>query len=393
MIVFMDFINDLFNDINKESLNEFKKLSNGATGEEGVKYLMVNCIKIQKIKDFISSSIITTGKEEETKINDSSDAYRLKGNKFYGLKQNENAFKMYTLAILSYVDDNSAENLFQKFKPILLAYSNRSAVFLDEKLYENCLKDIETIKSKLNIVNYDFTNNNNDEQFNQFIIKIINREIKCLKCMKQNDKIQNFINSISSLKIDGDLLDKVDDLKKSLCIDAQIIIPTNSIPIKNRINPKMSLQIDKQRGRHFIAKSDINIGECLIEENAYCAILLPEFCQKYCNKCLKLLIKPAGKESLSYFYNNITTCFKCKSVVYCSNDCYQRDQLSHSFECEIIEKILYNSGIAHLAYRIVTTTNYDILFKSFQWLTNNTSRLSNGKMIFFLLFIEIRLNN
>ena len=64
---------------------------------------------------------------------------------FYTFAKNNNkqAFKWYTMALL---------NAPICTESLLLAYSNRSAVFFDESLYKNCLQDINSTKYILNAI-------------------------------------------------------------------------------------------------------------------------------------------------------------------------------------------------------------------------------------------------
>lgn len=108
----------------------------------------------------------------------------------------------------------------------------------------------------------------------------------------------------------------------------------------------------------------MSAGDCLFIEKAYCAIILPEFALDYCPVCLRRI----SDEDSGYFRSdlNLEPCVECTSIIYCSNECRDRDRDEgryHKYECGVLRKLLHNLGIAHLAYRIVTTTSWEILSK------------------------------
>lgn len=109
-----------------------------------------------------------------------------------------------------------------------------------------------------------------------------------------------------------------------------------------------------------MASRDIETGECLFVEEPYSAILLPEFASDYCQTCFKSVHDPATQ---LYRHNlNIEFCPHCTNVVFCSSKCRRTNQF-HAFECQVLESLLHNVGVGHLAYRIVASTEPHVIEK------------------------------
>lgn len=58
---------------------------------------------------------------------------------------------------------------------------------------------------------------------------------------------------------------------------------------------------------------------------------------------------------------NVEFCSNCNDVVFCSEKCKLDTSGYHYLECGLIADVLHNLGISHLAYKIVTTSNEEIL--------------------------------
>lgn len=61
-------------------------------------------------------------------------------------------------------------------------------------------------------------------------------------------------------------------------------------------------------------------------------------------------------------YLNLEFCPTCVNVVFCSQKCREINKF-HKFECGILQNLLHYLGVAHLAYRIVNSTEPEILSK------------------------------
>ena len=101
-----------------------------------------------------------------------------------------------------------------------------------------------------------------------------------------------------------------------------------------------------------------------------------------------------------FFYLNIETCDECTSVFYCSNKCKTINKEQHGHECKLIKSLLHNLGIAHLAYRILASTDFDTLLEYSKKASSTTENISidyktsfDYEQIFHLLtHEEVRIN-
>ncbi len=101
-----------------------------------------------------------------------SEDNRKNGNKYYAQKLNKKAFNSFNHALL-YSND---------LKSTLLAYSNRSAVFYDEKLYEKCLIDIE---KAFNI----YFQMKTCQDLSELVFKLLNRKKNCYFYLGQREQL------------------------------------------------------------------------------------------------------------------------------------------------------------------------------------------------------------
>ena len=302
----------------------------------------------------------------EYKSSERSEAYKTKGNSFYAKSNYSEAFKHYTLA-LSYAPS---------FKSITLAYSNRSAVFNSLKLYKECLREIQTIKDLIASIT-----DAKDLNFlhDGLALKLLKRELSCLKQLNLPIFDLNELNSIFIRFLsEKDYLELKETFQKNFTTEnksAQRTCPQNEKSINpTKISECVDVKYNLSKGRYCIANRDIHVGECLFVEKAYCAILLPEFNESYCQQCFKLIY---DVKSGNFLYLNIQVCDLCTSVLYCSSQCKLEDNHKHSFECKLLKSLMHNLGIAHLAYRIVATTDFEILMK---FATKNQEASANSNI-------------
>ena len=296
----------------------------------------------------------------EEKSLDTSNEHKLKGNTFYAKSDHKQAFKHYTLAQLHAPSKTAA------IKPLVLALSNRSAVFNAEKLYDKCLSDIDTIKNLLKT----YPPSSMDAQFmaDGLALKLINREINCLVQMQRFDRLDELEQCLTAKNAENNVLilylnekalsDSKEQMQKLASTKRgpnQPFVPTTSTTLvqSTNISDCVDVKFSSLKGRYCVASKKIDAGECLFVEKAYCAILIPEFNDIYCQQCFKQLFDPKQEY---FFYLNIDTCDECTSVFYCSTKCKLADARKHVHECGLVKCLMHNLGIAHLAYRILATT-------------------------------------
>ena len=307
------YLNQLYE--NKSNLIEFKSF----TFDYQRVCFCLNKLNLPNEKDTASIWKFYEINNESHKSKELSDKYRNIGNNFYKKKEFINSFENYLLAL---------KHAPAKSDQLLLAYSNRSALFYELKLYRECLNDLNQMK---------FLNSNKyPENLEE---KLTNRENNCL----------------SSLSVLND-----DDLNK---VENDILTtPHHSKYI--HMSENLDVKYEKQRGRYCVAKKheslkEINAGEILFHEKPYCSILLPEYQNFYCENCYKEIYEKNFK------YLNIEYCDTCINVIYCSRKCKLESANYHKHECFIL-KLLYDLGIAHLAYRVIAKTSFEMLTMKFK---------------------------
>ena len=132
-----EYLNKLYE--NKSNLDEFRSFK---TDYQRV-FFCLNKLKYPNEKHFhdLCKSYEIKDKNKNLKT---SDNYRKIGNSFYKKKEFQDSFNNYNLAI-KYAGKNTDQ--------YLLAYSNRSALYYEMKLYKECLEDLNQIKSlNLNLI-------------------------------------------------------------------------------------------------------------------------------------------------------------------------------------------------------------------------------------------------
>lgn len=156
----------------------------------------------------------------------------------------------------------------------------------------------------------------------------------------------------------------------------------NSIVLKkketNFISDILDIKYDEKRGRHCVTNQSVSAGECLFVEEAFCAIVLPEFALDYCPVCMRRTTSDGEASGDAEFSDelNLEPCATCTSVIYCSRECREKDEnvtttkavaarrYHHKYECGVLRSLLHNLGIGHLAYRIVSSvSHWDVLVK------------------------------
>ena len=334
-------------------LNKFKRLKSNYERIEFVNFFS------ELIDNFLNSINFC----DDQKSDKLSEDYRKKGNNFYTKKDNLNALNNYNLALL-YAPLNS--------KSLYLAYSNRSAVFYDLEMAEKCLDDVGSCE--YHILQLD-KNTNSNNLFN-FLLKLVKRKLNCLIKLKQNENFPSFseskifklliktateLNKESELVEINQLIDQYDKTSKEKYDDT---IKNEQKYSKNFLNNSVDVQFSIKKGRHCLAKQDIKTGEVLFTEKAYCSVLLPMASLKYCDFCFKYLY---DEQKIGFDFLNIHPCTNCSSVFYCSESCRILSQTEgknyHIYECGFVKKMLHNLGLAHLAYRILNSTDQELIIK------------------------------
>lgn len=298
-----------------------------------------------------------------------SEAHRQRGNEHFSKKNYKQALKFYNLALL---------NASRESKSLLLSYSNRSAVFYNENLFNECLIDIESAKNQLEsfISSSNIDKKTLSDLYN-LAFKLLNREINCL--VKTNQTSLDFDSFVNANKLTWILnqsifsefkdqtssqikqLENVYQVKKDL--KSQVNEAGSIESISNYINPVVEIKYTNDKGRHCVTKETVSKGQVLFVEKPYSSVILPEFNLDYCQQCYKQIY---SHEIDSFLPSNIEACSDCNEIFYCSNKCKSEAASVdgfHRHECGFLQPLLLNVGIAHLAYRIVVSTRPSVIRK------------------------------
>lgn len=182
------------------------------------------------------------------KSNEKSNALRTNGNELYSKRKFFDSMLMYNKSLC--FAEPGTEN-------VGLAYANRSAVYLEIKLYEKCLKNIALAKAN----NYPEKN-----------LEILNqREEKCKKSLRVNK--EKSIHPWSFFKLSHTAHKKLPFIVECL-----------------------ELKTNERFGRHVITNRALKVGEIISIEIPFCSVLLSESkiheipdsnIHQRCSNCLK----------------------------------------------------------------------------------------------------------
>lgn len=214
-----------------------------------------------------------------SKSNEKSEVLRTEGNKFYSQRRFFNSMIKYNES-LCFADPKS-ENMG-------LAYANRSAVYLEMKLFEKCLRNIELARKH----NYPEKN-----------FEILNkRELKC-KDLTKSEK-ENLCNPWSFFKLSYQA-----NKKLPFIVDC------------------LELKRDEKFGRYVVTNKPLKVGDIISIEKPFCSVLLSESklheipesnIYQRCSNCLRensLDLIPCGvcckgmKNYGNFFYVNFQAFF------------------------------------------------------------------------------------
>ncbi|XP_075166218.1 SET and MYND domain containing, class 4, member 3 isoform X1 [Haematobia irritans] len=110
------------------------------------------------------------------------------------------------------------------------------------------------------------------------------------------------------------------------------------------ISPDVRFDENRMEGRFARAAADIKVGEEILVEKPFVAVLLEKFSKTHCENCFIRTAIPVA-------------CPKCVDVIYCSEKCQKRAANTyHKYECGLLTTV-WSSGASincHMALRIFT---------------------------------------
>ena len=242
------------------------------------------------------------GKLKLNKSNGIAESCRATGNKFYSNKQFLDALVFYNQSLCFTESGSEHVKAF--------AYANRSAVYYELELFDECLKNIEL--AKLN----KYPENN--------LKKLEQREELCLA------KINN-VMSKTDKPVGSEFLKLT-------------LQPNKRLPF---IADCLELKSDERFGRYITTKANLHPGEVVCVEEPFTKFLLPSHRYKYCATCL------------NDNFLNLISCKNCTSTMFCSDDCVKLgNEKFHKYECEVIDKL---NSLGTKILRIALRTFFEAL--------------------------------
>lgn len=257
-----------------------------------------------------------------------SSQIRKKGNEWYSKKSHIK--RMHQLILQSYT--KSIAFAVENSEEQALGYSNRSALLMHLQKYQECLFDIGRA-SKI-------TESENLKK------KLLLRKEKCLNFI--TNKIENLNSEPNSTqscsKIENDLV--FNEIFKGVIPNIEISDAINKKVVKRRptlespnktissFSESLSLNYNKEYGRHVVATKDIEPGEIVVVEKGF---VFPDINKIYlvCSHCLNIT------------WNGIP-CPNCVYAIYCSEKCKdQAWQEYHDIECSILPPFLAINTLEH----------------------------------------------
>lgn len=228
-----------------------------------------------------------------------SISLRQQGNKLFtiGLKKNEHmyeALELYNQSICF------AEC---KSEDLAIGYANRSAVYFEWKMYEECLANIKLARET-------------NAYPQRLLPKLAEREQQCRTALKATHKsCKSLLQSYS--------------YEPKLSHDSHPEFPFASNVLE--------IQQNQNYGRYISTTSNINPGQILAIDDAFVTVLKDSFAYKRCANCL-------SENQL-----NLIPCTGCTSAMFCSEDCALESNASyHGFECKLNEYFIEKFSITYL---------------------------------------------
>lgn len=205
--------------------------------------------------------------EKVSKDNKVSTMFRLQGNDLFQENKVTEAMECYNKSLC--FAENGTEN-------VNLAYANRASCFLNLKMYEEALIDIELA----NQAGYSA----------QLMPKLKKRQVDCFRLMKTQPERIQFQPKLS-------------------------FKPNEMFPCMASV---LDLRQNEEYGRFVVANGEIDVGQVVLVEQNFASVSIGDG-RKTCAKCLKSNV-------------NFIACLKCVDAMYCCSDCMERDTV-HRFVC------------------------------------------------------------
>ncbi|XP_036331884.1 SET and MYND domain-containing protein 4 [Rhagoletis pomonella] len=279
---------------------------------------------------------------------DTAAQLKEKGNQAFKAKNWFEAMVFYTRSYLALPADKASE------RAIILA--NRSATLFHMEKYDETLIDVKRA------IDLGYPKD--------LIYKLYERQARCYMVKK------NYPNTIASFKKCITALDDAKvpaDRRSKLSLDAMTMIKMlerdpqtvrQAERQKKLGEPKLTMAIPEEKefvsdavridqscseGRFARAATDIMVGEEILVEKPFVAVLLEKYSKSHCDNCFIRTAIPVA-------------CPKCADVLYCSEECLTKASTTyHKYECGLLPTI-WRSGASvncHMALRVLAKKSLD----------------------------------
>uniref|UniRef100_A0A8C0B6I5 Protein-lysine N-methyltransferase SMYD4 n=1 Tax=Buteo japonicus TaxID=224669 RepID=A0A8C0B6I5_9AVES len=275
---------------------------------------------------------------------------------------------------------------------VSVCFANRSAALFHLRCFEVCLEDIARAESH----GYP----------DRLLPKVLLRKAECLLCLGRlqdaadtlsvvENKIamdsimtspthQTLLKKLSQLKIKIHEKESCPEPARETCGDIQrkseIWEENDSI---SGASSSLSLNFDRERGRHLVASQDILPGQSLLKEEAFVSVLCPgesrllqdssetvwdtrvTNADLYCHRCLRQLLASVP-------------CRGCSYAKYCSQSCADMAwEQYHRTECSLGALLLTLGVFCHVALRTVLLAGFVEVSRLVEWSHDDDKDLHN----------------
>ncbi|KAK8747605.1 hypothetical protein OTU49_016491 [Cherax quadricarinatus] len=338
------FFKDYYRAVRKATSNDqFNQFSKLKTNEERIRF----CFNLPAAHD-IDIKTFFKGKSEKEAL-EKKEA----GNKCFGRKNNVEALKLYSQAVVKAPVPSEECADPRKMTLYAICLANRSAALYHLREYHYCVKDIDEALEH--------------HYPKELKYKLYKRKARLLSHMKQHidarDAYRQALKWLDWAKMEREKrIEHQTDIQKWLkmyetgkvvknwdipegYIEPAPIIPDLAEGSSERfpsLSKKVDVKYDNNQGRYAVAAEDIEPGDVIATEKPFAAVLLREEYGNHCQKCFKVTKAPIP-------------CKKCSNVLFCSAECRQ-ESFFHTIECPILD-LLTGSGMSincFLAFRLVT---------------------------------------
>uniref|UniRef100_A0A8C3JNS7 Protein-lysine N-methyltransferase SMYD4 n=1 Tax=Calidris pygmaea TaxID=425635 RepID=A0A8C3JNS7_9CHAR len=309
--------------------------------------------------------------------------YREEGNRRFGRRQYDAAVRLYSQA---------ASHELPGSPEVSVCFANRSAALFHLGHFEVCLEDIARAESH----GYP----------DRLLPKVLLRKAECLLCLGRLQDAANALSAVENkIAMDGTmtnpahqtLLKKLSQLKikiheKESCPqpareacgeiqrDSEFWEENDSI---SGASSSLGLNFDMERGRHLVARQDIQPGQNLLKEEAFVSVLCPgeglllqdssetpwdtrvTNADLYCHRCLRQLLASVP-------------CRGCSYAKYCSQNCADVAwERYHRTECSLGALLLTLGVFCHVALRTVLLAGFAEVSRLVEWSHDGDKDLRN----------------